>query len=237
MVVIMRAVAVPRLGWGTRTPIRVGAILMTAGMMLVTVASTGLLLGAAVAVLGTGLGFGMPGTMSAPTLLATRAEQGAVAGLISSSTALTFVLGPLLDNGLYEIAPAIRYLLCTVLLAGLTVFTFTHRGVRRTPESSASGKTSDPGPALCEAPGPPEIGGGGGIRTRVLRRCFRTSPGAACIVVLLGPGALAGESPTGPAAVNVPARPRGRSVRVSLLHEARIRVGGVPGLTLRVSSP
>jgi MFS family permease len=127
MIALVQAVAVPRLGWAPLRLIRVGAVLMTAGMVLVTVASSGMLVGAGVAVLGTGLGFGMPGVMSAPTLLATREEQGAVAGLVSSSTALTFMLGPLLGNGLYGLSPAAPYLLGSVLLAGLSVFTFVHR--------------------------------------------------------------------------------------------------------------
>lgn len=104
---------------------------MTTGMIVVTVAPNGILIGAGVAFLGAGLGFGAPGIMSAPTLLATREEQGAVAGLVSSSTALTFMLGPLIGNGLYEIAPTIPYVLGTVLLAGLVIFTFAHRGIRQ----------------------------------------------------------------------------------------------------------
>lgn len=131
MIAVVQAVAVPRLGWTPVRLIRAGAILMTTGMIVVTVAPNGILIGAGVAFLGAGLGFGAPGIMSAPTLLATREEQGAVAGLVSSSTALTFMLGPLIGNGLYEIAPTIPYVLGTVLLAGLVIFTFAHRGIRQ----------------------------------------------------------------------------------------------------------
>jgi DHA1 family tetracycline resistance protein-like MFS transporter len=139
MIVLVQAVAVPRLGWPPVRLIRVGAVIMTGGMLITTVAANGLVLGVGVAVLGTGLGFGLPGVMSAPTLLATREEQGAVAGLVSASTALTFVLGPLLGNGLYEVSPAIPYVLGTVLLAALTVFVFVHPGVHsRQPEVVAT---------------------------------------------------------------------------------------------------
>jgi MFS family permease len=131
-------VAVPRLRWTPARLIRVGALVMTAGMILVAVASSGVLLGLAVALLGAGMGFGIPGFMAAPTLLATRAEQGAVAGLTGSASALAFMLGPLLGTGLYEIAPAAPYLLGAVLLAGLTAFAFTHKGIRRTPEPVTS---------------------------------------------------------------------------------------------------
>ena len=57
----------------------------------------------------------------------------------SISNARTFMLGPLLGTGLYEIAPAVPYLLGTVLLAGLAVFTFVHPGVRRTPDAATVG--------------------------------------------------------------------------------------------------
>lgn len=122
---------------------------MTVGMTVVTVAPNGILVGVGVAVLGTGLGFGAPGVMSAPTLLATREEQGAVAGLVSSSTALTFMLGPLIGNSLYEMAPTSPYILGTVLLAGLVIFTFVHRGIRQTPTATPlmADMSSDAGPA------------------------------------------------------------------------------------------
>lgn len=133
MIILVQAVAVPRLRWTPLRLIRVGTVVMAVGMVLVTVSSNGFLLAGGVAVLGAGMGFGTPGFMSAPTLLAGRGEQGAVAGLVGSSSALAFMLGPLAGTGLYEIAPAAPYLLGTALLAGLTVFAFVHPGVRRTP--------------------------------------------------------------------------------------------------------
>lgn len=143
MMFLVQAAAVPRLGWAPVRLIRVGAVLMTGGMLLVTLAPNGFLLTAGVALLGTGLGFGGPGIMSAPTLLATPGEQGAVAGLVSASTALTFMVGPLLSTGLYEIAPAVPYVLGTVLLTCLTVFVFTHPGVRRTNRPAVTGELAD----------------------------------------------------------------------------------------------
>jgi hypothetical protein len=74
------------------------------------------------------MGFGTPGFMSAPTLLATREEQGAVAGLVGYSSALAFMGGPLLGTGLYEISPTVPYAAGAVLLAALTVFAFTRLG-------------------------------------------------------------------------------------------------------------
>lgn len=126
MIVLVQAVAVPRLGWAPLRLIRVGTVLMTAGMVVVLLGPNGPLIALGVAVLGAGLGFGQPGVMSAPTLLASRGEQGAVAGLVSSSIALTLMLGPLVGNGLYEISPAVPYVFGVVLLSALTIFVFSN---------------------------------------------------------------------------------------------------------------
>ncbi|MEV7096352.1 MFS transporter [Amycolatopsis sp. NPDC051045] len=128
MIILAQVVAVPRLNWTPLRLIRVGAVVMTGGMLVVAVAPTGLLLGAGVAVLGAGMGFATPGFMSAPTLLAKREEQSAVAGLMGSSSALAFMGGPLLGTGLYELAPVVPYLAGAVLLTGLTAFAFTMTG-------------------------------------------------------------------------------------------------------------
>jgi len=72
--------------------------------------------------------------------------------------------------------------------------------------------------------------GGGGNRTRVLRRKTRASPGASCCA-FLGPGGHTGKPPTGPAAVGFPARPRCRVVRWSSLADVSYRTGSAPGLT------
>jgi MFS family permease len=143
-VILVQAVAVPRLRWTPLRLIRLGVVVMAAGMVLMTVAANGPFLAAAMAVLGAGLGFGLPGITAAPTLLATREEQGAVAGLVGTSNALTFMLGPLLGTGLYEIAPVVPYLLGTALLAGLAVFTFVHPGIRQAPQRPGGLVTAEP---------------------------------------------------------------------------------------------
>ncbi|TDP96201.1 MFS transporter [Labedaea rhizosphaerae] len=133
MIVLVQALVIPRLGWRPARLIQTGALIMTVGMVAVTVAQTGVLVAVGVGVLGLGLGFGMPGIMSAPTLLAGKEEQSSVAGLLNSCTALTFMVGPLIGNGLYEIAPAVPYVLGAVMMAALTVFVFVHPGVRQVP--------------------------------------------------------------------------------------------------------
>jgi MFS family permease len=143
MVILVQVLAVPRLGWAPVRLIRVGTVVMAAGMVVVAFASSEILLDAGVAVLGAGMGFGTPGFMSAPTLLATREEQGAVAGLVGSSSALAFMGGPLLGTGLYEIAPTVPYLLGTALLAALAGFAFVHTGIRQAPVAAAVPSSED----------------------------------------------------------------------------------------------
>lgn len=151
MVVIVQAVVVPRLGWPPARFMRLGTALMTLGALVTAIAPNQPLLAVGFAVLGTGLGFGLPGVMAAPTLLATREEQGAVAGLVSAGTALTFVVGPIVGSGLYEIAPTLPYALVTVLLSALTIFTFVHPAVRQTSAVAANGA---PDPGTAEEPRP-----------------------------------------------------------------------------------
>lgn len=131
MVVIVQAAVVPRLTWPPARLMQVGTVLMTAGALVCTIAPTVALLCAGVGLIGAGMGFGLPGVMAGPTLLATQEEQGSVAGLVSASIAFTFVVGPVVGNGLYEIAPSIPYIAVTVLTALLAVFTFVHPGVRQ----------------------------------------------------------------------------------------------------------
>jgi DHA1 family tetracycline resistance protein-like MFS transporter len=137
MIVLVQVVAVPRLTWTSLRFMRVGSVVMTVGMVVVALSTTGPLIGVGVALLGAGLGFGMPGIMSAPSLLATRAEQSAVAGLINAAVAVTFMIGPLLGDGLYEVGMAAPFVFGTVMLTALVVFTFTHPGVRQTAQPAA----------------------------------------------------------------------------------------------------
>jgi MFS transporter, DHA1 family, tetracycline resistance protein len=130
--IIVQAAVVPRLGWRPSRLIQVGAVVMAVGMAGMVFAQNVVTITVALAVIGAGMGFGMPGFMSAPTLLARPDEQGSVAGLVSASTALTFVFGPLIGTASYEISPAAPYLLGTALLVILVVFVFAHPGIRQT---------------------------------------------------------------------------------------------------------
>jgi hypothetical protein len=53
------------------------------------------------------------------------------------------MVGPLVGNSLYEINPALPYVLGSVLLAALTVFVFVHPGVRQMPDAHAETPVTD----------------------------------------------------------------------------------------------
>lgn len=130
---VAQGAVVPRLGWPPLRLMRVGAVIMTVGMVGIAVAPGGPLIAVGMAALGAGMGVGLPGYMAAPTLLATSDEQGAVAGLVASTNALTFVFGPLVGTALYEIAPVTPYVVGSFLLVAVVAFVLLHPGVRQTP--------------------------------------------------------------------------------------------------------
>ncbi|MGI5130198.1 MFS transporter [Pseudonocardia sp. CA-107938] len=138
MLVVVQAAVVPRLGWTSSRLMLVGTTLMIVGMVAVGLAPTLLLMSVGTAVLGTGMGFATPGVMAAPTLLATPEEQGAVAGLASASSALAFVLGPLVGTGLYGIAPLAPFVLGTGVLVAASAIAAVSR-LPAAPEPVAAG--------------------------------------------------------------------------------------------------
>ncbi|WP_441787637.1 MFS transporter [Leifsonia sp. 2MCAF36] len=135
-IVIVQILIVRRLAWPPHRLIRIGCLVMLGGTITVALASTALWLALGVALMGAGLGFGMPGVSAAPSLRASAAEQGSVAGLVTATVAVTFVLGPLVGDGLYEVGSSAPYIACVVLLAGLSLFAFSYRGVRGNADSS-----------------------------------------------------------------------------------------------------
>ncbi len=80
-----------------------------------------------VLVSGIGHSLCIPGYSASPTLLVRRDEQGGVAGLMGTTTALTGICGPLLATTLYQVAPIAPYLFGVVELGLLLGFVLWHR--------------------------------------------------------------------------------------------------------------
>ena len=107
---------IPRLGLGPRTLILSGALLAAAGLFGTMLADDlyGITIGFAVASLG--FGFTRPGFTAGASLGVPLAEQGAVAGVITSANGISFVLAPAIGIGLYELHPDAPFLVCSALL-------------------------------------------------------------------------------------------------------------------------
>jgi DHA1 family tetracycline resistance protein-like MFS transporter len=122
---------VPKLGWGPSALLRAGIPAQVLAFTLLGFADSFLLLTLALVILGLGFGLSVPGYTAAPTLLVGNNEQGGVAGLISATNGLAFVLGPLLGTALYGLRPEYPYLFGAAVLALVAVFAYVHPKVRR----------------------------------------------------------------------------------------------------------
>jgi len=92
---------IPRLAVSPRALILWGAVIAAAGLIGTMLANElyGITLGFAVASLG--FGFTRPGFTAGASLAVPLAEQGAVAGVITSANGISYVLAPALGIGLY----------------------------------------------------------------------------------------------------------------------------------------
>lgn len=81
----------------------------------------------AMIVVGFGMGVVVPGFVSAASLAVGADEQGAVAGLTSAGPALGFILGPSLGSGLYQLQPVLPYIVVSVVLIPLLIYSKTVR--------------------------------------------------------------------------------------------------------------
>jgi hypothetical protein len=113
---------IPRLGLGPRALILWGAAIAAAGLVATMLAPDlyGITVGFAVASLG--FGFTRPGFTAGASLAVPLAEQGAVAGVITSANGISFVAAPTIGISLYTLAPDLPFVLCALLLVGLALF-------------------------------------------------------------------------------------------------------------------
>jgi MFS transporter, DHA1 family, tetracycline resistance protein len=128
-------VMVPKLGWGPSVLLRMGLPLQALAFALLAFADSFVLLTLALVMLGLGFGLAVPGYTAAPTLLVGDEEQGGVAGLISATNGLAFVLGPLLGTTLYGLRPEYPYAFGAAVLALVAAFAYAHPRVRQVKKS------------------------------------------------------------------------------------------------------
>jgi len=109
---------IPRLGLGPRALLLWGALIAAAGLIGTTLSHDlyGITIGFAVASLG--FGFTRPGFTAGASLAVPLAEQGAVAGVITSANGISYVLAPALGISLYGWQHDLPFVAFAALLLG-----------------------------------------------------------------------------------------------------------------------
>ncbi|MEA3081746.1 MAG: hypothetical protein QOD54_1414, partial [Sphingomonadales bacterium] len=112
---------IPRLRLKPRALILWGALIAAAGLIATMLSRDlyGITTGFAIASLG--FGFTRPGYTAGASLAVPLAEQGAVAGVITSANGISYVLAPTLGIGLYGWHHDLPFAAFTLLLVGLAV--------------------------------------------------------------------------------------------------------------------
>ncbi|MCL6730740.1 MFS transporter [Sphingomonas hankyongi] len=113
---------IPRLGLAPRSLLLWGALIAAAGLFGTMIASDlyGITIGFALSSLG--FGFTRPGFTAGASLAVPLAEQGAVAGVITSANGISFVLAPALGISLYMVERNLPFAACALLLVALAAF-------------------------------------------------------------------------------------------------------------------
>lgn len=119
--VFVQGFVIRRFSLSPSTLLRVGPPTALIGFLVFLVARDFWTLTLALAMQGMGQGLTLPGVTSALSLSVQEHEQGAAAGLNSSSQALARMLGPLAGGALYELDPRFPYGFSAAILAILTV--------------------------------------------------------------------------------------------------------------------
>jgi MFS family permease len=107
---------IPLLNLKPRTLVRVGLVVAAAGCVAMGMAGTltGIAMGNALAALG--FGFIRPGFTAGSSLAVDQGSQGSVAGKVTSINGASFVLGPSIGVGLYELWRPLPYLVAAAAL-------------------------------------------------------------------------------------------------------------------------
>jgi MFS family permease len=110
---------IPRLGLSPRALILWGALIAAAGLIGTMLSHDLYGITIAFAVASLGFGFTRPGFTAGASLAVPLAEQGAVAGVITSANGISYVLAPGVGIALYGLNPDLPFALFALLLLGL----------------------------------------------------------------------------------------------------------------------
>lgn len=109
---------------------RWGALLAALGTAGIAVAPDFHALVIAFALQSAGFGMARPGFTAGASLAVNRADQGAVAGAVTSVNGACFVLAPAIGIGLYELVPALPYWLTAAGCLAMAIYAWRNRQLR-----------------------------------------------------------------------------------------------------------
>jgi len=113
---------IPRINASPRALILWGALIAAAGLVATTLAQDLYGLTVAFALASVGFGLTRPGFTGGASLAVPLADQGSVAGVITSANGISFIAAPGVGMLLYAIDPNLPFVLAAILLVGLTLW-------------------------------------------------------------------------------------------------------------------
>jgi MFS family permease len=124
---------IPQLGLTPPALMRWGTIIAAIGTAGIAMAGTFHMMVIAFALMSMGYGLARPGFTAGASLAVDRAEQGGVAGAVTSVNGSCFVFAPAIGIGLYQLGSTLPYWLGAASLACLAVYAFTQPALGREP--------------------------------------------------------------------------------------------------------
>ncbi|MDX8053901.1 MFS transporter [Lentzea sp. BCCO 10_0798] len=122
--VLSQGLLVPLLKWSPARLMRIGSPVSVAGYVLLAVAPSSALMTLAILVVAVGVGLALTGFAAAVSLGVGPRHQGLIAGLVTTTSGLTFVVAPTLGALLYEVEPIVPVLAAAVAAVVATGLSF-----------------------------------------------------------------------------------------------------------------
>ena len=133
---------IPLLNLDPRRLVIVGLVLAAAGTLLTGMATSLYGIALAYALASSGFGFTRPGFTAGSSLAVGPGGQGSVAGKVTSVNGASFVLGPSLGVGLYEMSKPLPYLVAAIACAAMIGYALV--ALRDSTRSPPAGDAADP---------------------------------------------------------------------------------------------